>query len=609
MRLQPSPRRAARLVSLLLLALIVTIGATRTGRFEYGLLDLRFWVTRQLRTDTAGPAAPRPAVLLRITEQTEERVGTRFGPAWRARYPAVIERLADAGALAVVWDAAFVAGNEADEPFAASLTRVPVIAAEQTDRRTTVTLARYFAAIGWMELLTVDGVPRRALGAPGRPPLGALAIAAAQGDIASALTEERWIDYSRDPLDVAAFDLADLLDASGERLADEARTPLSVFSGRVVFVGLDMEGVDRFRLPGAAHQAAGVYAHIASYRTYGARAAPGALGAISRARPWMGALLAFAVAAAVLLFATSRIRALRALAPVLLVAAAMVAPVVSFAASRVWLPQGDLIIASVAALVLATGTRRIELARGYRESLGFDPQLIERRSREVGFGEAGIEREASILCADVRGYTQLVSDNDSAQVFAVMSRYMHEMEEVIEAHGGYINKYIGDEIVAVFGFPRDESAPASRAVAAAHAMLEKVIVLRAEWSLTDLPLIDGIGVGIDCGMVRFMRIGGRRRVQFDIIGSAVNGASRFQTLTKDRHSPLIVSAAVAEAQSRFSVEAPADGQTAADYGPAAAAGGDEDVAVLRFIGEVLIRGQGRRRLFELHAPGISLRYS
>ena len=601
MRLQPSTRRAARLISLSVLALLAVAGATRTGRLEYGLLDLRFWVTRQLPASPRRDATP-PAVLLRITGHTEERMGTRFGPQWRARYPDLIERLADAGARALVWDAAFVAGSEADELYAASLARLPVIAAEQAGRMTHPALAPHFAAIGWMELLTVDGVPRRAFGAPGRPPLGALAAAAARGDIASALTEERWIDYSSDPLDVAAFDLADLLDASGERLADEARTPLSVFSGRVVFVGLDMEGVDRFRLPGGAHQVAGVYAHIASYRTYGADRT------IRRTGPWMGALLAFAVAAAVLLCATSRIRALRALAPVLLVAAAVVAPVVAFAAWRVWLPQGDLLIASVAALVLATGTRRIELARGYRESLGFDPQLIERRAREVGSGEAGVEREASVLCADVRGYTQLVSDNDSAQVFAVMSRYMREMEEIIEAHGGYINKYIGDEIVAVFGFPRDESAPASRAVAAAGAMLEKVIELRAEWSLTDLPLIDGIGVGVDSGMVRFMRIGGRRRVQFDIIGSAVNGASRFQTLTKDRHCPLIVSAAVAEAQSSFPVEAPAVPAAVPAPGGEGEPPGD-DTAVLRFVGEVLVRGQGRRRLFELHAPGISLRYS
>lgn len=594
-----SARTRARLVSLLVLALIVTIGATRTGRLEYGLLDLRFWVTRQLPGAAQDPATAPPAVFLRITEATEERLGARFGPAWRAHYPDAIERLAEAGARAVVWDAAFVAESEADDLFAASLARLPVVAAEQSDRTTSATLARHFAAIGWMELLTVDGVPRRTIGAPGRPPLGAVAAAAAHGSTTSALTEERWIDYSRDPLDVTAFDFADLLDATDERLADEARTPLSVFSGRVVFVGVDMEGVDRFRVPGSAHQVAGVYAHLASYRTY--TAVP-----VRRTGSWAGALTAFAVAAVVLLCATSRTRALRALAPVVLVATAVIAPFVCFAAWRLWLPQGDLLIGSIAALGLAAGGRRIELARGYRESLGFDPQLIERRAREVGFGEAGIEREASILCADVRGYTQLVSDNDSAHVFAVMSRYMREMEEIIEAHGGYINKYIGDEIVAVFGFPRDESAPASRAVGAGYAMLEKVIELRAEWSLTDLPLIDGIGVGVDCGTVRFMRIGGRRRVQFDIIGSAVNGASRFQTLTKERGSPLIVSAAVAEAQSTFPVEAsPGPGAVANEE----AVAGEEDIAVLRFIGEVLVRGQGRRRLFELHAPGISLRYS
>ncbi len=583
---------AVRPIALATIVVVALVATAYPGRLEYLLLDLRFWVTRQtaISSDSAAP----DTILLRITTATEEAIGTRFGPAWRSHYPAAIERLADAGARAVVWDAAFVSTDDADADLRAALSKaraLPVIAAERSGARTAETLTDAFAAIGWMELSAVDGVPRRALSQPDRPSLGAVAHAVAVG-LPAATSEERWIDYSGDPLAVRSFDLAALLAAGDERLADEAQTPLSVFTGRTVFIGVDMEGVDRLRIPAAGTEAvAGVYAQIASYASY-ASARP-----IRPVGRWGDAAIAAIGGAALFLGATARTRAVRGLTPVVAAALTIVAPIVVFAAWRLWVPQGGLVIATAASFALAATVRRFELAKSYRESLGFDPALIERRLGDVGVGEAGIERDATVLCADVRGYTQLVSDHDSATVFTLMSRYMREMEAIIEYCGGYINKYIGDEIVAVFGFPLDERDHENRAVAAAHSMLEKLVELRSEWSVTDLPLLDGVGIGLDTGPVRFVRVGGRNRVQFDIIGSAINGASRFQSLTKEHGTPLIVSAEVAERQSALRIGEP--------HGPDNA----DDAPMLRFAGEALIRGQGRRRLYDLHAPGISLRYA
>ena len=72
----------------------------------------------------------------------------------------------------------------------------------------------------------------------------------------------------------------------------------------------------------------------------------------------------------------------------------------------------------------------------------------------------------------------------------VMSEYMAAMEGVVDCYGGYVNKYVGDEIVAVFGFPRNEKDTVNRAVRAALAMLEKLDRLKEKWVAEGLPPLE-----------------------------------------------------------------------------------------------------------------------
>ncbi|MFW5737503.1 MAG: DUF4434 domain-containing protein [Spirochaetota bacterium] len=105
------------------------------------------------------------------------------------------------------------------------------------------------------------------------------------------------------------------------------------------------------------------------------------------------------------------------------------------------------------------------------------------------------------------------------------------------------------------------------------------------------PVLDGIGVGVDTGRLRFTNIGGSQRIQFDVIGGAINGASRLQSLTKQMGRPLIISAEVADEQTVFAVAENAGA-------------GATDGSALEFIGEVMVRGQGRRRLFGSTAQSV-----
>ena len=164
---------------------------------------------------------------------------------------------------------------------------------------------------------------------------------------------------------------------------------------------------------------------------------------------------------------------------------------------------------------------------------------------------------------------------------------MAAMEAEVDSHGGYVNKYVGDEIVAVFGFPRNEKDTIDRAVRAALAMLEKLDGLKENWIAGGLPPLDAVGIGLDAGSLRFTHIGGRHRVQFDIIGNPINGASRLQTLTKEHKRSLIMPAEMVEAQQELDVVM---------YGTPKEETTGRSVT---FIGEVMVRGQGRRRVYGL----------
>jgi len=127
-------------------------------------------------------------------------------------------------------------------------------------------------------------------------------------------------------------------------------------------------------------------------------------------------------------------------------------------------------------------------------------------------------------------------------------------------------------------------------VRAALAMLRRLEELRSQWVSEGLPTLDAVGIGLDSGLLRFTHIGGRSRVQFDIIGNPINGASRLQVLTKEHKRPLILPAEMVEVQDELDV---------AMYG---AGTEDLDRPSVTFIGEVMVRGQGRRRVYGLVTP-------
>ena len=156
----------------------------------------------------------------------------------------------------------------------------------------------------------------------------------------------------------------------------------------------------------------------------------------------------------------------------------------------------------------------------------------------------GQEREVTILFADLRGFTTLSEKLTPHELLTLLNRYLDRMSAAIEAHGGVIDKFIGDAIMALFGAPVTQSDAAHRALAAALAMEKALVQLNTELAAEGIAPL-AIGIGVNTARVVAGNIGSSRRLNYSVIGDGVNVASRLQSLTRtaEYRTSLIASAA------------------------------------------------------------------
>jgi adenylate cyclase len=157
--------------------------------------------------------------------------------------------------------------------------------------------------------------------------------------------------------------------------------------------------------------------------------------------------------------------------------------------------------------------------------------------------------EAAILIADLRGFTLLSDRLDRRAMVALLDRWFGVMGEAIEAEGGDILKFMGDGLLAVFPLDGDASGSCARALAAAQQTIAGTAKLNEQLTTEgQAPL--RFGMALHRGEVEFGNIGAKRRIDFTVIGPAVNHASRLQDLTKVVQQPLVLSDSFAETLGR-----------------------------------------------------------
>ena len=187
----------------------------------------------------------------------------------------------------------------------------------------------------------------------------------------------------------------------------------------------------------------------------------------------------------------------------------------------------------------------------------FLPEYVVKQMLEnpESFKLGGVTQTITVLFADIRGFTRISEHAAPEQIVQLLNRYFSAMTDIIFAHGGTLDKYLGDGLMALFGAPTVTPKDASNAIAAAVAMQRRMLSINDELRAEGFPEI-GIGIGLHTGEVIVGYIGSERRSEYTAIGDAVNTSSRLESNAKA--GEILVSEVTAQAaRSRYQL-APRD---------------------------------------------------
>jgi len=577
-------RRTTLLAAVSVLAPLVALGfaETRVGRqLERRLYD--GWFTLR------GPL-PRPAeiAVVAIDLDSETSLGRYpWGREWHAR---LLRNLKAAGARVVAFDLTFADPSPEDSAFRAAVdqTGIAVLGAK-TDvvfRRA----ARGFrleepapalrgAPIGIVDERpdAVDGVIREypvlhPYPQGPRAQLGVAAVMRYLGLPPSALREEEdgWrlgdrfiprgpsggmlVDYAGPTGSVATHSYVTVVDDSAtdigewdlDSFGDLARS--GAFRGKIVFVGTTIpEHQDLhptpFRDTGETEGAVlvpGVEIHA---QAAAALLAGRFLGPAPRTAQyaWTAAL------ALVTVLALARLRALKGtVVAAVLAVAAVGAAWLLFMQAGVWLWAAAPVLSvglawggATAVLVTDEALEKTRIRQMFQQYL--PPAVVKELIRNPELlALGGEERVATMLFSDVQGFSRVAEGLAPTQLVALLNEYLTVMTDVVVEHGGIIDKYLGDALMAEFGVPVPVDDHAVRACRAALRMRDELARLRQGWKARGMPELHA-RIGINTGRVLVGNLGSFRMMDYTCMGDHVNLASRLEGVNKEYGTQILVS--------------------------------------------------------------------
>lgn len=217
-----------------------------------------------------------------------------------------------------------------------------------------------------------------------------------------------------------------------------------------------------------------------------------------------------------------------------------------------WLPISSSVVAAFIALglswparYLVEERRRTVLQRAFGYYLA--PSIVERlSSAETLPALGGEEREVTVMFADLSGFTELSGRVTPQELVRQTNRALAAIAEEIDREGGYVDKFIGDAVMALWGAPTELQRHGERAVKAALAIVERISL---QLGRPDGKFSGGfrVKIGIATGVAIVGNMGGRSRLSYTAIGEIVNLAARFESVPSDYGCSIVVGESTAQA--------------------------------------------------------------
>ncbi len=196
------------------------------------------------------------------------------------------------------------------------------------------------------------------------------------------------------------------------------------------------------------------------------------------------------------------------------------------------------------AMLTATNFIQAELGRRRTRAVFsryVSPVVVDELMKNPGAVKlGGMRRSLTVMFCDIRGFTAYSEKRPPEEVVGRLNEYLTAMTRVVFKHGGTLDKYLGDGLMAIFGAPVDYPDHVRRAITAAVEMQKEIDVLNKNWVQKGQPPLN-IGVGINSGSVLVGNVGSPERMDYTVIGEDVNLASRVEGLTKNYNTLIVIS--------------------------------------------------------------------
>jgi len=377
--------------------------------------------------------------------------------------------------------------------------------------------------------------------------------------IPSAVANTMTVNFQGGANDIQTFSLADLRACVEKKDEEFFRRQ---FANRIVIFGTSLDAEDRKqtskRFATGLNQAgaprcalppvpdarfgrtiAGVYIHAAAVNNLMARDALVELGGLPTT------LIAIGFAALVAFAAWMLPPAAAAIVYVGLVAIVTLCAAIAFTRALA-LPLSEPFLAGLASLAMMITYRLVVADKGQRLlrrsfALYLAPEVIDRMLTSNKLPMLGGEtRHVTVFFSDLAGFSTIAERMTPTELVAFMNEYLSAMTDIIEANGGYVDKYIGDSIVAVFGAPVDDPHHAHNAVLAALGCRARLDELnRSSSTFRGLNVFHRMG--LNSGEALVGNIGSTRRFNYSVMSDAVNVASRLEGANKFYGTTIIAS--------------------------------------------------------------------